>query len=94
MVVTGSGPICIHKKCPGLKIIKKTRWPYQTKYRCEECSIDEKGVDFWLCNTVKTVDKKQKAIECHMRYHAEKEFIITDSTESTESSVVSDLTEE
>jgi hypothetical protein len=62
-----------------------------TVYRCEERSID-KGTDFWLCNTVKNIDNKQKKIECHMRYHAEIESTVTRS--STGSSVLSDLTDE
>jgi hypothetical protein len=64
---------------------------YQTKYRCEECSVD-KGTNVWLCNTVKNIDSKQKKIECHMRYHAEIESTVTRS--STECSVISDLTDE
>ena len=46
-----------------------------------------KGVDMWLCNTV----KNGVSVQCHIRYHAEKEFIVADSTEY---SVISDLTEE
>jgi hypothetical protein len=81
---------CRYKKCPGLNIKKQTVRTYQTKYRREECSI-EKGSDFWLCNTVKNIDKQPKKIECHMRYHAEIESTIMSSTEC---SVISDLTEE
>jgi hypothetical protein len=81
---------CRYKKCPGLNIKKQTVRTYQTKYRCEECSI-EKGIDVWLCNTVKNINKKPKKIECHMRYHAEIKFTITSSTEC---SVISDLTDE
>jgi len=88
-MIVKSDSYCQYKKCPGLDIKKQTRRPYPTKYRCEECSVD-KGTDVWLCNTVKTIHKKQKKIECHMRYHEEKEFIVT----TTESSVISDLTEE
>jgi hypothetical protein len=52
MIVNGSGPCCSrHKKCPGLNIKKKIIQTYQTKYQCEECSI-EKGNDFWLYNAV------------------------------------------
>jgi hypothetical protein len=89
-VVTGSGPNCRYRKYPGLKTNVSKR-SYQTKYRCEECSIN-KGVEFWLCNTVKKVDGKQKKIECHLKYHAEMCFETTSST--TESSVASELTEE
>jgi hypothetical protein len=88
-VVTGSGPNCRYSKCPGLNTNVSKR-SYQTKYRCEECSIN-KGVEFWLCNTVKKVDGKQKKIECHLKYHAEMCF---ETTSTTESSVASELTEE
>jgi hypothetical protein len=83
-------PHCTYKKCPGLNIQKQTTRAYRTNYRCEECSI-EKGTDLWLCNTVKNVDGKKKKIECHIKYHAEKEFIVTATTECT---IISDLTEE
>jgi hypothetical protein len=83
-------PHCTYKKCPGLTIEKKRKTTYKTNYRCEECSI-EKGTDVWLCNTVKNVDGKKKKIECHIKYHAEKEFIVMTTTECT---VISDLTEE
>jgi hypothetical protein len=81
---------CQYKKCPGLNIQKQTSRTYRTNYRCEVCSID-KGIVFWLCNTVKKVDGKQKKIECHIKYHAEKEFIVMTTTKCT---VISDLTEE
>jgi hypothetical protein len=90
-MIVNHNPYCHYKKCPGLYIQKQTTRAYRTNYRCEECSI-EKGTDVWLCNTVKNIGGKQKKIECHIKYHAEKEieFIVT----ATESSVVSDLTEE
>ena len=77
---------CMYKKCPGWNIKQKTRRAHRTNYKCEECTI-EKGNDMWLCNTVKS----GKAIECHIRYHSEKEFIVLDGTEC---SVISDLTDE
>jgi hypothetical protein len=91
-MIVKNNPYCQYKKCPGLNIQKQTTQIYRTNYRCEECSI-EKGVDVWLCNTVKRgLDGKQKKIQCHIKYHAgiEVEFIVG----GTESSAVSDLTEE
>ena len=90
-MIVKSNSYCQYKKCPGLEIKKKPRRPYPTKYRCEECSIDKGSDDVWLCNTVKTIYGKQTKIECHMKYHSEKEFIVIAAAES---SVVSDLTEE
>jgi hypothetical protein len=85
-LLTGSGPHCMYKKCSGLKIKKKIIRPHQTKYRCEECSID-KETDFGLCNTIKVIGGKNKTVNCHMRYHA-------DMCLETESAVDSELTEE
>jgi hypothetical protein len=90
-MIVNHNPYCQCKKCLGLYNQKQITRAYRTNYRCEECSI-EKGTDVWLCNTVKNVGGKQKKIECDIKYHAEKEidFIVT----ATESSVVSNLTEE
>jgi hypothetical protein len=90
MAFDGRRPYCQYKKCPGLNLKKTTERTYRTHYKCEECSV-EKGNDVWLCNAVKTINKKKKAIECHVRYHAEKEFVLADSTEC---SIISDLTDE
>jgi hypothetical protein len=89
-MIKKNNPHCTYKKCPGLTIKKKKEKTYKTNYRCEECSI-KKGTDVWLCNTVKNIDGKKKKIECHIKYHAEKEFIVMTTTECT---VISDLTEE
>jgi hypothetical protein len=89
-LVTGSGLNCRYKKCPGQKNLKSKR-PYQTRYRCEECSID-KGFEFWLCNTIKAVRGTDTVISCHLRYHAEMCFETADSAAA--SSVASELTEE
>jgi S-methylmethionine-dependent homocysteine/selenocysteine methylase len=65
---------------------------YATKYRCEECT-QEKGIDFWLCNTTKKVDGVKTILDCHAKYNVERKlFIITTSTTNSESSVISDLT--
>jgi hypothetical protein len=73
-MIVKHNPYCQYKKCPGLNIQKQTTRAYITNYRCEECSI-EKGTDVWLCNTVKRgLDGKQKKIECHIKYYAEKEI--------------------
>jgi hypothetical protein len=89
-MIVKNNPHFTYKKCPGLNIEKETTQTYKTNYRCEECSID-KGTNVWLCNAVKKVDGKQKKIECHIRYHAEKEFI---AMTTTECNVISDLTDE
>jgi hypothetical protein len=88
--VSGSGSYCRYKKCPGLKVKKKSR-PYTIVYQCEQCTV-EKGYDFWLCHTAKKINGKQTVVSCHLRYHSETCFSATDS--ATESSVASDLTEE
>jgi hypothetical protein len=45
----------------------------------------------WLCHTTKKIDGKHTVVSCHLRYHAQKEFL--KSTSSSECSLVSDLTE-
>jgi hypothetical protein len=87
-MIVKNNPYCQNKKCPGLNIQKQTTRTYRANYRCEECSID-KGTDVWLCNTIKSIKGKQTKVQCHIRYHAEIEFIVG----GTESSVVSDLTD-
>ena len=84
-MATDKRPYCQYKKCPGWNVKVKTPRPHRTHYKCEECSVD-KG-DVWLCNTV----KDGVAIQCHIRYHAEKRFVLADSSEC---SVISDLTDE
>jgi hypothetical protein len=88
--VSGSGNYCKYKKCPGLKVKKRTSRPYTTVYQCEQCTV-EKGYDFWLCHTTKKINGKQTVVSCHLRYHSEMCF---STTGSVESSVASDLTEE
>jgi hypothetical protein len=88
-----SGNHCRYKKCPGLKIKRKTIRAYRTIYQCEQCTI-EKGTPFWLCHTTKMIDGTNTVVSCHLRYHAErekKEIIVTATTEGT---VISDLTDE
>ena len=89
--ISGSGNYCRFKKCPGLKIKKKTTRPYKTIYQCEECTVN-KGTPFWLCHTTKKINGTDTVVSCHMRYHKYMCFEITSS--ATESSVDSDLTEE
>ena len=75
---------------------KKRKRPYKSKYACEECSL-EKGDDFWLCNSTKDVDGNVVVVDCHTAYHVEKKLYTTTSPPpvlTTESSVVSDLTNE
>jgi S-methylmethionine-dependent homocysteine/selenocysteine methylase len=82
------------QKCPGFNMPRKRPRSYATNYRCEECT-QEKGVDFWLCNTTKKVDEVETILDCHAKYHVERKlFITTTSTASSENSVISDLTEE
>ena len=92
--VSGSGSYCRYKKCPGLKVKKKTSRPYTTIYKCEQCTM-EKGYDFWLCHTTKKVDGLKIVVDCHTKYHVEKKLFESKSTGSaTESSVASVLTDE
>jgi hypothetical protein len=73
-------------------LITKAREKYHTKLsiKCEECSVDQ-GSPLWLCHPTKKINGKHTVVSCHLRYHLEKKFIATDSTES---SVISDLTED
>jgi hypothetical protein len=87
----GSGNYCRYKKCPGLNNKKKTTRAYRTIYQCEECTVEKKQ-PFWLCHTSKKINGKDTVVSCHLKYHAQKEFL--KATSSTECSLVSDLTEE
>jgi hypothetical protein len=94
MIVNSSGRDCRYKKCPGFNKPRKIPRSYPASYRCEECT-QEKGIDFWPCNTVKNVNGVGTILNCHAKYHVERKlFITTTSTTSSESSVISDLTEE
>ena len=85
---------CKYKKCPGLNTGAKQPRPYRSKYVCEECSL-EKGDDFWLCNSTKDVDGNLVVVDCHTAYHVEKKlYTPPPPVLTTESSVVSDLTNE
>ena len=66
---------------------------YPSKYVCEQCSM-EKGSDFWLCNSIKTVDGIQTVVNCHAAYHVDMKLYTAPSPVLTsENSVVSELTE-
>jgi hypothetical protein len=55
----------------------------------------EKGYDFWLCHTTKKIGATEIIVDCHTSYHVEnKLFAPPPNGSATESSVVSDLTEE
>jgi hypothetical protein len=88
---SGSGARCDYKKCPGLNIKSKRIVSYKTIYQCEQCTVEKKRPIF-LCHTTKKINGKPTVVSCHLKYHAEKEFLKTIST--TECSSVSDLTEE
>jgi hypothetical protein len=88
---SGSGARCDYKKCPGLNIKSKRIVSYKTIYQCEQCTVEKKRPIF-LCHTTKKINGKPTVVSCHLKYHAEKEFLKTIST--TECSDVSDLTEE
>ena len=45
--------------------------PYQTLYRCVECSI-KGGRNIYLCNTVKNIDGQREVISCHHKSHTQK----------------------
>jgi hypothetical protein len=87
---SGSGSVCVYKKCPGLNIKKKTTRAYTTIYQCEECTVEKKK-PYWLCHTTKKINGKDVVVSCHLKYHAEKEFL--KATSSSVCSLVSDLTE-
>ena len=87
---SGSGNHCRYKKCPGLNNKKKTRRSYTTIYQCEQCTVERKR-PMWLCHTTKKINGKDTVVSCHLKYHAQKEFLKT--TSSSECSLVSDLTE-
>jgi hypothetical protein len=94
MIANSSGRDCRYKKCLGFNMPRKRPRSYPTRYRCEECT-QEKGIDFWLCNTVKNVNGVETILDCHAKYHVERKlFVTTTSTASSENSIISDLTEE
>jgi hypothetical protein len=55
---------------------------YPTKYKCEQCSID-KGTDFWLCHTIKKINGVEVVVDCHTKYHVEKNSFLIGGTECT-----------
>jgi hypothetical protein len=80
----------MYNECRGLDIKSKRIVSYKTTiYQCEECTAD-RGLPLWLCHTTQKIKGKHTVVSCHLRYHVEKKFIVG----GTESSVVSDLTEE
>ena len=84
---------CKYHKCPGKNTGAKRKRPYMSKYACEGCGL-EKGIDFWLCNSTKDVDGNLVVVDCHTAYHVQKKLYTAPSPVlTTESSVVSDLTE-
>jgi hypothetical protein len=87
---SGSGNHCRYKKCPGLNNKKKTKRSYTTIYQFEQCTVEKKR-PMWLCHTTKKINGKDTVVSCHLKYHAQKEFLKT--TSSSECSLVSDLTE-
>ena len=55
----------------------------------------EKGSDFWLCNSIKTVDGIKTVVNCHAAYHVDMKLYETTTTGSVSvSTVVSELTDE
>ena len=57
--------LCSYKLCPGLnRITNKRAKPFETPYRCEECSINE-NCHMHFCN----VTKEGVPITCHMNFH-------------------------
>ncbi|OEU06161.1 hypothetical protein FRACYDRAFT_256066 [Fragilariopsis cylindrus CCMP1102] len=84
---------CKYIKCPGFNTGAKRARAYPSKYVCEQCSM-EKGVDFWLCNSIKTVDGIKTVVNCHAAYHVDMKLYETTTTGSVSvSTVVSELTE-
>jgi hypothetical protein len=64
MIVSSSGRDCRYKNCLGWKKVRKCARSFATVYRCEECT-PEKGIDFWLCDTVKNIDGADTVLDCH-----------------------------
>jgi hypothetical protein len=94
IVVSSSGRDCRYKNCLGWKKVMKRARSFAAVYRCEECT-QEKGADFWLCNTVKNIDGVETVLDCHAKYHVEKKlFSVQHAGSATECTVISDLTEE
>ena len=84
---------CKYNKCPGKNTGAKRKRAYMSKYACEDCSL-EKGADFFLCNSTKSVGGNLVVVDCHTAYHVEKKLYTAPSPVSTaESSIVSELTE-
>jgi hypothetical protein len=94
MIVSSSGRDCRYKNCPGWKKVRKRARSFATVYRCEECT-QEKGTDFWLCNTVKNINGVETVLDCHAKYHVEEKlFSVQHTGSASECTVISDLTEE
>ena len=73
---SGSGTYCQYKKCPGLNRQNKTKRSYTTIYQCEQCTVEKKR-PIWLCHTTKKIDGKHTVVSCHLKYHAQREFLKT-----------------
>ena len=76
---SGSGARCVYKKCPGLNIKSQRIVSYKTIYQCEQCTVEKKRPIF-LCHTTKKINGKATVVSCHLKYHAEKEFLKAIST--------------
>jgi hypothetical protein len=92
VVVSESGRHRRYEKCPGFLTSTKNNRSYQSKYKCEQCTM-EKGYDFWLCHTIKKINRKQTVVSRHLKYHIEMCFETTTGS-ATGSSVASGLTDE
>jgi hypothetical protein len=66
IVDTRNAPVSITKR--------KQKRSYTTIYRCEECTVEKKR-PMWLCHTTKKIDGKDIVVSCHLKYHAQKEFL-------------------
>ena len=83
---------CKYNKCPGKNTGAKRKRAYMSKYACEDCSL-EKGADFFLCNSTKSVGGNLVVVDCHTAYHVEKKLYETTATGSVSvSTVASELT--
>jgi hypothetical protein len=54
----------------------------------------EKGYGFWPCHRTKKVSGTEIVVNCHTKYHIEKKLFGSTGRATTESSAISDLTEE
>ncbi|OEU11919.1 hypothetical protein FRACYDRAFT_245042 [Fragilariopsis cylindrus CCMP1102] len=78
---------CKYHNCPVKNTGAKRKRAYMSKYACEDCSL-EKGVDFFLCNSTKSVGGNLVVVDCHTAYHVEKKLYTAPSPVIKSSTVI------